>query len=86
MVVPLSHELRQALAAHPGEPFELVDGLSGGRYVVVSADQYARVSALLTSEEFSVAETYAAQSEALAKAGWNDPELDAYDDYDAHRS
>ncbi len=85
MSVSLSSEQRQALAEHPGEPVELFDELSRARYVLVPAEQFERIKALLTNEEFDVRESYVAQSDALAAAGWDDPELDVYNDYDAHR-
>jgi hypothetical protein len=85
MSVSLSLEQRQALADHPGEPVELFDEVSHARYVLVPAEHFERIKALLTNEEFDVRESYVAQSDALAAAGWDDPELDAYNDYDTHR-
>ena len=85
MSVSLSVEQRRALADHPGEPVELIDEVSHARYVLLPAEQFERVKALLTSDEFDVRETYAAQSAALAAAGWDDPELDIYNDYDVHQ-
>jgi hypothetical protein len=43
------------------------------------------VRSVLADEELDVTDTYAAQSAAAAASGWNDPEMDVYDDYDAHR-
>jgi len=86
MSISLSAQQRQALAAHPGEPVELIDEVSSARYVLLPAEQFDRIKALLTSDEFDVRETYAAQSTALAAAGWDDPELDIYNDYDANRT
>ena len=34
---------------------------------------------------FDISDTYRAQEMALGDAGWNDPLLDAYNHYDAHR-
>ena len=85
MSVSISAELREAIAAHPGEPVELVDDLSQSRYVVLPGETFDRIKALLTTDDFEIRETYAAQSSALASAGWNDPEMDIYNDYDAHR-
>ena len=84
-MVNLSSEQRQAIANHPGEPLELVDEASQARYVLLPVEQFERIKALLTTDEFDVRETYAAQSAALAAAGWDDPELDIYNDYDANR-
>jgi hypothetical protein len=85
MSLGLSAEQRQVLAAHPGEPIELVDETTHARFVLLPAEQFERVKALLTNDEFDVRETYAAQSAALAAAGWDDPELDIYNDYDANK-
>jgi hypothetical protein len=85
MSVSLSAEQRQVLADHPGELIELIDDVSHARFVLLPAEQFERIKALLTSNEFDVRETYAAQSAALGDAGWDDPELDIYNDYDANR-
>lgn len=85
MGITLSAEQRQALADRPGELVELVDEVSQARFVLLPAEQFDRIKALLTADEFDVRETYAAQSAALSAAGWDDPELDIYNDYDAHR-
>lgn len=72
------------MATHPGEPIELVDDQSHDRYIVLPAEAFERIKALLTPDEFDIRETYAAQDSALASAGWDDPELDVYNDYDAN--
>jgi hypothetical protein len=84
MSVTLSAEQRQAVAANPGEPVELIDEESQARYVLLPVEQFDRIKALLTTDEFDLRETYAAQSAALGAAGWDDPDLDIYNDYDSH--
>jgi antitoxin (DNA-binding transcriptional repressor) of toxin-antitoxin stability system len=39
----------------------------------------------LTIHEDDLAETYTAQMESALQAGWSDPLMDEYNDYDAHR-
>jgi hypothetical protein len=85
MSVSLSAEQRQAVSEHPGEPVELIDEASQARYVLVPGEQFDRIKALLAADDFELRETYEAQSQSLAAAGWDDPELDIYNDYDAHR-
>jgi hypothetical protein len=85
MTITLSAEQRQATASHPDELIEVLDDVSRTRYVLVPAEQFERIKALLAVDPFDVRETYAAQSAALAAAGWDDPELDIYNDYEAHR-
>ncbi len=84
MVLPLSPELRDALAAHAGEPIELLNVESCVRYVLVRAERFEELRALLALDEFDIRETYPAQERALGQAGWDDPEMDIYNDYDAH--
>jgi hypothetical protein len=85
MTVSLSDELRQALADHPGEILELVDDSSCERYILLPGKQYDRLKSLLSADDFELSETYPAQSRVLAQAGWDDPELDIYNDYDNNR-
>ncbi len=69
MSLTLSAEQRQALAEHPGEPVELIDEVSRARFVLLPAEQFDRIKALLTTDEFDIRETYSAQSAALEAAG-----------------
>jgi len=85
MALSLSAEQHQAIVNHPGEIVEVIDEVSRARFVLLPVEQFERIKALLTSDEFDVRDTYAAQSAALAVAGWDDPELDIYNDYDANR-
>jgi hypothetical protein len=47
MTIHLSEEQRQAVAAHPGEPVEVVDPATQHTYVLLAAEQYQRLRALL---------------------------------------
>ena len=85
MSISLSAEQRQAVVEHPGEPVDVVDELSRARFVLLPAELFERIKSLLAADECDVSETYPAQSAALAAAGWDDPQLDIYNDYDAHR-
>jgi hypothetical protein len=85
MQLPLSQEIREALTAHPGEPLELLDPQSGATYVVVSRERFEVLQALLSPADFDIRETYAAQERTLAAAGWDDPVMDEYNDYDRHK-
>jgi hypothetical protein len=85
MDISLSAEQRQALADYPGKVIELIDEVSHARFVLLPADQFERIKALLTADDFDIRETYAAQNAALGAAGWDDPALDIYNDYDGSR-
>ena len=85
MTVELSKELREELAQHGDRPMRLVNPDTQQVYVLLEAEVFERVKALLSDDGFDVRDTYAAQDAALAKV-WDDPELDAYADYDRHRA
>jgi hypothetical protein len=85
MTPKLSDEQRSALEQHAGQPVFVVDPVKHLEYVLIPAEIFERVRALLGTEEFDIRETYAAQEQALGTAGWNDPAMDAYNDYDSHR-
>jgi hypothetical protein len=83
MVMPkLTNEMRDALRDESRHPVQVEDEVTQDRYVLVPWSIYQRISAIV-GEGFSIEETYRAQEEALA-AVWDDAELDAYNDYDAH--
>ncbi len=82
MTVPLPDELRNVVTAHPGEPLELIDQETHAAYVLVRADEFWRLAA---GNEDELSDSYVAQIESAMRAGWDDPRMDAYDDYDAYR-
>jgi bifunctional DNA-binding transcriptional regulator/antitoxin component of YhaV-PrlF toxin-antitoxin module len=82
MTVPLPDELRSVVTTHPGEPLELVDEQTHAAYVLVRADEFRRLTA---GSEDALSDSYVAQIESAMQAGWDDPRMDEYDDYDAHR-
>ena len=84
MSAQLSEELQQELAREGDRPIRLVHPGTQKMYVLLAADLYERLKPLL-EEGFDIADTYSAQDAALAKV-WSDPELDAYADYDRHKS
>jgi hypothetical protein len=84
MRVPLSEAQQQEVAREGDRPVEAVDPGTQKVYFLISAEIFERVKPLL-GDGFDIRETYAAQDAALAKV-WRDPELDAYADYDRHKS
>lgn len=82
MSLEISEDIRHAIDA-AGTPLRLVDSRSGQTYVVVREATYAKVQNLLGEE---LCDTYPAQIESAMRAGWEDPAMDEYNDYDSHRS
>ncbi len=74
----ITAEQSQAIRESNGQPVFLVDDFGqDASLAIVRVD----LLKLLSDDEFSIEETYAAQEAALAKV-WNDPRLDEYTDED----
>jgi len=82
MTIELTDEQRKALESQPNEPLRIVDPRTNQTYVLVQEKVYVQVQSLLQDD---LSDTYAAQVDSAMKAGWNDPKMDEYDDYDKHR-
>jgi hypothetical protein len=82
MSIELTDAIREAVAA-AGTPLKLVDSHTGQSYVLVSESAFQRVETLLRDD---LADTYPAQMESAMRAGWDDPAMDQYNDYDRHRA
>jgi hypothetical protein len=82
MSIRLPDELRTVIVAHPGVPVELVDEQTHTAYVLLPAEQFQRMRA---ASEDELEDTYATQVESAMRAGWDDPRMDEYNEYDAHR-
>jgi hypothetical protein len=85
MAPTLTPEQQGALDAQPDVPLRVIDPRNQAVYVLLSAKEYQKVKALFEDSDYDIAETYPAQMESAMRAGWDDPAMDAYNDYDAHR-
>jgi hypothetical protein len=85
MSVPLPEPLQQALDGRPGEPLRLVDPRTRAAYVLIPADLYERLQALLGEEDLTPEEKLFLLAESGRRAGWDAPEMDDYDNYDESR-
>jgi hypothetical protein len=82
----LSPDLRHVVQQLPGaEPLRLLDPDTNTFYVLVRAEIFDQIQAALGNDETDLAETYAAQSDAALRAGWDAPEMADYDNYDENR-
>lgn len=82
----LTDEQRQAIEQHEGQPIDVLDPTTNTRYVLLRASDYERLSALLDDTEFDIRESYQLQEQVARAEGWDDPLMDAYNDYDANRT
>ncbi|HEX5447526.1 MAG TPA: hypothetical protein VFW87_27170 [Pirellulales bacterium] len=78
----LSDEQRVALERLSGGPLFVDDPVKHVQYVLIPAEAYQKARGILEADTLDLRETYAAQERALGAAGWDDPALDAYNDYD----
>jgi len=83
MTPELSPDLRHAVQHLRGtQPLRLIDPDTSTVYVLVRAELFDQVQAVLHEDESELADTYSAQSEAALEAGWDAPGMDDYDNYD----
>ena len=54
-------------------------------YVLIADEQFDRLRSLLDMDPLSLDQQRIALCNAGLRAGWDDPEMDVYDNYDAHR-
>ncbi len=85
MAAQLSDELRRELAQHGDRPVEVVDPTTQKVYLLIPREQYERLKPIFEAEPLSPLEQRELLRQAGQRAGWDDPEMDAYDRYDEHR-
>ena len=85
MASKLTVEQRLDLQQHGNKPVPVVDPETQAVYFLVSSDLFERLRGVIGNDELDVRATYAAQSAVAGQAGWDDPEMDVYNDYDTHK-
>ncbi|HVC93100.1 MAG TPA: hypothetical protein VND64_05385 [Pirellulales bacterium] len=81
-MTPISPELQKAIRAAAGVPVHLTDPDTQERYVVIPETLYDRVRSLFDDRPLSRDEQLYFLREAGKRAGWDDPEMDVYNDLD----
>ncbi len=83
IMIAMPKELQQAVRASQGKPVRLADPETNAEYVVLSAEVYKQMERLFYDDNPM---TKNAQQNVLIKAGlragWDDPEMDIYNDLD----
>jgi hypothetical protein len=85
MAIKLSAEQEAALQDGEQNPLRVWDAAGRSCYVLVPAEAYQRLEPLFEADDFDVREFYPLADEVFGPAGWDDPKMDEYNDYDAHR-
>jgi len=81
----LPAELQEMIERSGDTPVRVVDPRTQRVYVLIADEQFDRLRALLDMEPLTIDQQRIAIGDAGKQAGWDDPEMDAYDHYDTHR-
>lgn len=83
IVISMPKELQQAVRASQGKPVRLADPETNVEYVVLSAEVYKQMQGLFyTDNPIKKDEQRNLLIKAGLRAGWDDPEMDIYNDLD----
>ena len=82
MVAVLSEQQRQVVEAESGCPVPVVDENNNRVYYLISAELFEKLRPLIAKDDFQPGELYPLIAQTAADAGWSDPLMDAYDNYD----
>jgi hypothetical protein len=80
----LPAELDSAIKTQ-GIPLRVVGVDGQGEYIILTGEQYDRIRVLVERGDMTDEEQRSLLRHAGERAGWNDAEMDAYDQYDANR-
>jgi hypothetical protein len=67
------------------QPLPLIDPETNKRYFLIPADVYERVQVLFDQGPLSLQEQRFLLEQAGKRAGWDDPEMDIYNDLDPRK-
>jgi hypothetical protein len=83
-MIELNDEQRRQLES--GRAVEVVDAETSRPYVLLRKDVYERVQRLLYDDsEWTEEELRMLLAHSFEGSGWDEPEMDAYDNYDEER-
>ncbi len=80
MTTTFTLEMRKALEEAGERPLEIIDPGTQQRYVLLKADVFDRIHLLLQGGPLSKEEQRFLLEQAGRRAGWDDPEMDIYND------
>ena len=85
-MLTIPKELQQAVRASHGRPLRLTDPETHTEYVLLQADMYDQIHELFYNEApLTPDERRAMLLQAGLRAGWDDPEMDVYNELDPRR-
>ena len=82
-MITMPKELQEAVRASHNQPVRLADPDTKAEYVVLSAEMYEQIKSWFYDDSpLADEEKRALLIKAGLRAGWDDPEMDVYDDLD----
>jgi len=85
-MIELTAQQRQELARTNGSEVRIADPDTGQEYVILRAEVYEHWKQLLYDYgDWTPEEQLRLLAESGKRAGWDDPEMDVYDNYDENR-
>ena len=85
-MLTIPKELQQAVRASQGRPLRLTDPETNVEYVLLQAEMYDQIHGLLhDGTPLTENEKRAILIKAGLRAGWDDPEMDVYNELDPRR-
>lgn len=85
-MLTIPKELQQAVRASHGRPLRLTDPETHAEYVLLQAETYDQIQGLLYDDSsLTPNERRALLIQAGLRAGWDDPEMDVYNELDPRR-
>lgn len=85
MIAKLNFDLAKAVDQQGDVPVQAVHPETGKVFFLISEDRYRQLRLLLEDGPISKQEQQFLLAEGGKRAGWDAPEMDAYDQYDAKR-
>jgi hypothetical protein len=84
MHIELTEDQSKAIERAGDKTPSVTDPRTRKSYVLVGAEFFERIKALVGDGDYALVDTYRAQLDSAMRAGWSDPAMDEYNDYDAH--
>ena len=85
-MIKLTNQQWQELRQSSGSEVRVSDPQTRKEYVLVSAEVYDRLKKLLVDDgDWTPEEQLRLLADSGKRAGWDDPEMDVYDNYDENR-
>jgi hypothetical protein len=85
-MISLPKNIQEAVRTSEDKPIRLTDPETNSEYVLVPADLYDQIQGLFYDHStLTLDEKRALLVQAGLRAGWDDPEMDVYNDLDPRR-